>query len=85
MLRKTRPQFDELIEEDLPTDEEIAGGLYTYNELVDLGLVRNRTDLQRKQRFYGFPLPLKTGTRQAPFLKTRVHNWVRRRAATSRK
>lgn len=92
MLRKYKikqksnePIEGELIEDAEPTDEEIAAGLYTFNDLEDRGIVRDRADLKRKQELYGFPLPLKTGARQAPFLKTRVHTWVRRRAALSRK
>ena len=73
------------VKNDAPTDEEIAAGLYSYADLEALGIVRDRTDLHRKQQRYGFPWPIKTGERQAPFLKTRVHAWVRRRAALSDK
>ena len=83
MLRRTKPQIE--VEDDVPTDEEIAAGLYSYADLEARGIVRDRTDLHRKQRLYGFPRPIKTGERQAPFLKTRVHAWVRRRAALSNK
>lgn len=83
MLPKTKPQIE--VENDAPTDEEIAAGLYSYADLEARGIVRDRTDLHRKQLLYGFPCPIKTGKRQAPFLKTRVHAWVRRRAALSDK
>jgi hypothetical protein len=71
------------IEEDSLTDEEIAQGFYTYRDLLERGFVKDRTDLKRKQDFYGFPRPTKTGVRQAPYLKARVHSYVRRRAALS--
>jgi hypothetical protein len=80
-MLKTKPQFE--VKADAPTDEEIAAGLYSYADLKARGIVRDRTDLHRKQQQYGFPRPIKTGKRQAPFLKTRVHAWVRRRAALS--
>ena len=83
MLPKTQPKIE--VEVDAPTDEEIAAGLYSYADLEARGIVRDRTDLHRKQLLYGFPWPIKTGERQAPFLKTRVHAWVRRRAALSDK
>ena len=70
-------------DDNLPSDEEIAAGFYRFQDLVNLGIVRDRTDLHRKQHRYNFPRPTKTGDRQAPFLKTRVHTWVRRRAALS--
>lgn len=73
------------LEAGTPTDEEIAAGLYSYADLRARGIVRDRTDLHRKQQQYGFPRPIKTGKRQAPFLKTRVHAWVRRRAELSDK
>ena len=83
MLPKTKLQIE--VEDDAPTDEEIAAGLYSYADLEARGIVRDRTDLHRKQLRYGFPWPIKTGERQAPFLKTRVHAWVRHRAALSLK
>jgi hypothetical protein len=81
MLLKTIPPIE--VEDVAPTDEEIAAGLYSYADLEARGIVRDRSDLHRKQQLYGFPWPIKTGERQAPFLKTRVHAWVRRRAALS--
>jgi len=82
-MLQTIPQIN--VQADAPTDEEIAAGLYSYADLKARGIVRDRTDLHRKQQQYGFPRPIKTGKRQAPFLKTRVHAWVRRRAALSDK
>ena len=82
-MLQTIPQIN--VQADAPTDEEIAAGLYSYADLKARGIVRDRTDLHRKQLRYGFPWPIKTGERQAPFLKTRVHAWVRRRAALSLK
>jgi hypothetical protein len=82
-MLQTKPQIE--VEDDAPTDEEIAAGLYSYADLEARGIVRDRTDLHRKQQQYGFPWPIKTGKRQAPFLKTRVRAWVRRRAALSDK
>jgi predicted DNA-binding transcriptional regulator AlpA len=87
MLRKTKPQIDELDDEltgDEPlTDEEIAQGFYSHNEMKALGIVRDRQDQRRKQLLYGFPKPVKTGDRQAPISKARVHRWIRQRAALS--
>jgi len=82
-MLQTKSQIE--VEDDAPTDEEIAAGLYSYADLKARGIVRNRTDLHRKQQRYGCPWPIKTGKRQAPFLKTRVHAWVRHRAALSDK
>ena len=82
-MLQNKPQIEVNVE--APTDDEIAAGLYSYADLKARGIVRDRTDLHRKQQQYGFPQPIKTGKRQAPFLKTRVHAWVRRRAALSKK
>ena len=89
MLRKTKPQIDEPIElkefDDEPlTDEEIAQGFYFFKELKVLGIVKDRQDQRRKQLLYGFPKPTKTGNRQAPTSKARVHRWIRQRDALSR-
>jgi hypothetical protein len=51
MLHETKPQIEE---DDAPTDEEIAAGLYSYADLEARGIVRDRTDLHRKQQLYGF-------------------------------
>ena len=91
MLRKTKPQIGQPIEfEDVKladeplSDEEIALGFYTFNEMKALGILKDRQDQRRKQLLYGFPLPTKTGDRQAPTSKARVHRWVRQRDALSR-
>ncbi|MDF0523163.1 hypothetical protein P0R31_38770 [Bradyrhizobium yuanmingense] len=67
------------------TDDEIALGGYRYEDLVADRIVRNRTDLNRKQRKHGFPIPVKLGDRQAWFPKSEVHAWVRQRAALRQK
>jgi hypothetical protein len=67
------------------TDEEIAQGFYTFNEMVERGFVKDRQDQRRKQLKYGFPRPIKTGDRQAPTPKARVHRWIRHRSALSLK
>ena len=45
------------------TDEEIGLGGYRFEDLQDLRIVTNRTDLARKQTELGFPLPVKTGNK----------------------
>ena len=63
-------------------DETILeAGVYSFRDLQSLGFVKDRTDLHRKQRKYGFPTPIKLGERQAGFLRAEVHAWVRGRAA----
>ena len=57
-MLQTKPQIKE--EDAAPTDEEISAGLYSYADLEARGIVRNRTDLHRKQQRYGFPWPIKT-------------------------
>ena len=66
------------------TDAEIALGFYTFAEMKALGIVKDRQDQRRKQIKYGFPKPVKTGDRQAPTAKARVHSWIRQRCALSR-
>jgi predicted DNA-binding transcriptional regulator AlpA len=69
----------------LRLDEKILeAGVYSFRDLQSLGFVKDRTDLHRKQRKYGFPTPVKLGQRQAGFLRAEVHGWVRDRAAASR-
>ena len=63
------------------TDEELVLGGLRFEDLVELKICTNRTDLQRKQAEHGFPLPIKTGTSQAMFLKSEVFAWLRERAA----
>ena len=69
-----------------PIDEKsLEAGVYSFRDLQSLGYVKDRTDLHRKQRRYGFPLPVKLGERQAAFLRQEVLGWLQDRAATSRK
>jgi len=63
------------------SDEDLALGGFRYEDLQELRVVENRTDLQRKQDELGFPKPVKTGKSQALFLKAEVFAWLRMRAA----
>ena len=63
------------------TDAELALGGYRFEDLQELRIVANRTDLARKQAEHGFPKAVKTGKKQALFLKAEVHAWLRKRAA----
>lgn len=63
------------------TDDQIALGGYRYEDLLELRILANRTDLQRKQDELGFPRPIKIGKSQALFMKAEVHDWLRERAA----
>jgi predicted DNA-binding transcriptional regulator AlpA len=65
-------------------DKSLQAGVYSFRDLQSLGLVKDRTDLQRKQKRYGFPKPIKLGDRQAAFLRTEVAGWVKERAADRR-
>ena len=66
-------------------DEKILeAGVYSFSDLQSLGFVKDRTDLLRKKKKYGFPRPLKLGERQAGFLRAEVHSWVRDRVADRR-
>jgi predicted DNA-binding transcriptional regulator AlpA len=62
------------------TFDVLAGG-FRYNDLLKARLVSSRSDLHRKQREYGFPLPIKTGHRSAWWPATWVQAWVEERAA----
>lgn len=66
-------------------DKSLEAGVYSFRDLQSLGFVKDRTDLHRKQRRYGFPSPVKLGERQAAFLRKEVIGWIRDRTATSRK
>jgi predicted DNA-binding transcriptional regulator AlpA len=70
--------------QNLIDDKSLQAGVYSFRDLQSLGLVKDRTDLQRKQRKYGFPLPIKFGDRQAAFLRAEVTDWIRGRAADRR-
>jgi predicted DNA-binding transcriptional regulator AlpA len=61
--------------------DDFDGGGYRYEDLKAARIVSNRTDLSRKQRELGFPLPIKTGERAAWFPKSEVHAWLKKRAA----
>jgi hypothetical protein len=62
----------------------LEGGFYSFRDLKSGGIVKDRTDLHRKQQKYGFPLPVKLGDRQAAFPREEVHVWLRHRATVSR-
>ena len=62
------------------TDVFDDGG-YRFEDLKSARIVSNRTDLSRKQRELGFPLPIKTGERSAWFPKSEVHAWLEKRAS----
>jgi hypothetical protein len=66
------------------TDQELEQGFYTHAELVAKRIVKDRADQKRKQERYGFPKPTKTGDRQAPISRARVHQWLRMRDAMTR-
>ena len=59
--------------------DDIAG--YRFEDLVDAGILKSRTDLARKQKETGFPMPVKLGKRQAWFPRAEVQNWLRKRIA----
>lgn len=63
------------------SDADLALGGYRYQDLLGLRIVSSRSDLNRKQREHGFPLPYKGGNSQAIFLKVEVHAWIRSRLA----
>src|SRR3954464_2905526 len=62
------------------TKEDFAGGGYRYKDLLEDRIVSSRGDLHDKQKNLGFPLPVKTGPRQAWFPKVEVHRWLAERA-----
>ena len=53
----------------------LEAGVYSFNDLQSLGFVKNRTDLHRKQRRYGFPSPVKLGER-AGRISARGSSWL---------
>ena len=57
-------------------DDAIAG--YRFSDLVDAGILKSRTDLARKQKKSGFPMPVKLGKRQAWFPKAEVQRLAER-------
>jgi predicted DNA-binding transcriptional regulator AlpA len=67
--------------EDELTDEDLDEGGLKFEDLKRHKVVSSRSDLGRKQKELGFPLAIKTGPRQAMFLKSEVRDWLRKRAA----
>lgn len=63
------------------TDEQLELGGFRFEDLQEKRIVKNRTDLARKQAEHGFPLGVKTGEAQVVFLKSEVFAWLRKRAA----
>lgn len=49
---------------------------WSYDDLVERGLVTSRTDLFRKQRDHGFPRPIKLTNRTARWRVIDVMDWV---------
>jgi hypothetical protein len=62
------------------TDADLALGGYRFEDLQELRIVENRTDLARKLSEHEFPKPIKTGKAQTLFLRAEVHAWLRKRA-----
>ena len=60
-------------------DDKIAG--YRFEDLVNAGIVRSRTDLARKQKQSNFPRPVKLSTRQTWFPRAEVQRWLTERIA----
>ena len=59
--------------------DDIAG--YRFEDLVDAGILKSRTDLARKQQESGFPLPVKLGKRGRGFQRGEVQQWLSKRIA----
>jgi predicted DNA-binding transcriptional regulator AlpA len=59
--------------------DDIAG--YRFEDLKAAGILKSRTDLARKQKEAGFPLPVKLGKRQAWFPRAEVALWLSKRIA----
>jgi predicted DNA-binding transcriptional regulator AlpA len=57
-------------------------GVYSFRDLQALGFVRDRQDLSRKQKHYGFPKPFRLSKQESLFLRQEVHAWLRQRAAS---
>ena len=58
---------------------------YRFKDLLESRIVSSRSDLHRKQRALGFPLPIKTGERSAWWPASEVHAWIKFRAALREK
>ena len=59
--------------------DDISG--YKFEDLVAARIVKTRTDLARKQKETGFPMPVKLGKREAWFPRDEVHHWLSQRIA----
>lgn len=55
-----------------------------FEGLQSAGLVRDRIDLHRKQKRYGFPLPVKIGDRAAWWPRSWTQAWLTWRAEIAR-
>ncbi|MGG7580638.1 hypothetical protein [Rhizobium sp. Nf11,1] len=65
-------------------DTDLEYEFYYYDDLVRMGIIRNRTDLHRKIKYEDFPRPEKSSDAmqaRAPYRKIKVHAYVDRRAA----
>jgi hypothetical protein len=62
-------------------DDDFASGVFSFKDLKALGIVKDRPDLHRKQKLYGFPRMIKTGERQAGTFRRPVYRWLKKRAA----
>jgi predicted DNA-binding transcriptional regulator AlpA len=63
--------------------DDLAG--YRYSDLKSRKIVSSRSDLHRKQRAHGFPLPVKISDRAAWWPASEVHEWLRSRASMREK
>jgi predicted DNA-binding transcriptional regulator AlpA len=61
----------------------VAG--YRFRDLKERRIISSRSDLHRKQRTLGFPLPVKTGERAAWWPASEVNAWLKSRAALREK
>jgi predicted DNA-binding transcriptional regulator AlpA len=59
--------------------DDLAG--LRFSDLVNKRIISSRSDLNRKQRELGFPLPVKTGARTAWWFESEVLAWLRWRAS----
>jgi predicted DNA-binding transcriptional regulator AlpA len=53
----------------------------SFDDLVERGVVRNRSTLSRWQAKSGFPRAVKLGKRKAGFVRDEVDAWLARRIA----
>ena len=64
-------------------DEDVESGVYSFKDLQVRGIVKDRSDLHRKQKKHGFPRMFKTAERQAAVFRRPVHRWLKKRANQS--